>query len=88
MLDVLPHYPVTTINRMASLLGVTFVAARTGIDQLVEAKILVERTGYRRNRIFSAPEVLDILNRPFGEGWDEEEREDDEPLPASPLASP
>jgi hypothetical protein len=46
------------------------VAANTAIDQLVEAGILVERTGYKRNRVFSAPEVLDILNRPFGEGWE------------------
>ena len=39
----------------------------TAIDQLMDAGILQERTGYRRNRIFVAPEVLTIVNRPFGE---------------------
>ncbi|WP_332714401.1 Fic family protein [Pelagibacterium mangrovi] len=76
MLDVLPHYPVTTIGRMASILGVSFNAAKAGIDQLIEANILSERTGYKRNRIFSAPEVLDILNRPFGADWDYEAPDD------------
>jgi Fic family protein len=77
MLAIIPHYPVTTIGRMASLLGVSFVAAKTGIDQLVEARILVERTGYRRNRVFSAPEILEILNRPFGADWDFDDEHDD-----------
>ena len=26
----------------------------------------MERTGYQKNRIFVAPDVLHILNRPFG----------------------
>ncbi len=41
MLDVLPHYPVTTINRMAGILGVSFNAAKAGIDQLMEARVLI-----------------------------------------------
>jgi Fic family protein len=65
-LMILPHYPVITTTRLATVLGVTFRAASLGIDQLVEAGILVERTGYRRNRIFVAPEALSIINRPFG----------------------
>ena len=32
----------------------------------MEARILQERTGYRRNRVFVAPEILTIINRPFG----------------------
>jgi Fic family protein len=65
-LDFLPHYPVITVNRLAALLGVTFRAAAQGIEQLVEAGILAERTGYRRNRVFAADEALRIINRPFG----------------------
>ena len=49
------------------LLDVSFPAAMTAIDQLMEAGILQERTGYRRNRVFLAPGVLTIINRPFGE---------------------
>ena len=65
-LDVLPHYPVLTIGRLAELLGVTFRAASLGIEQLIDAGILVERTGYRRNRMFAAPDALSVVNRPFG----------------------
>lgn len=65
-LDVLPHYPVITITRLAGLLGVSFPAASTAVAQLVDAGILRERTGYSQNRIFAAPEALSVINRPFG----------------------
>jgi hypothetical protein len=55
------------VNRLARLLGTSFPAASNGIEQLIEANVLVERTGYQRNRIFAAPEALLIVNRPFGE---------------------
>src|SRR5260370_2672123 len=66
-LDQLMHYPVLTITRLADLLGVSFTAASQAVDQLIEAGILVERTGYERNRVFAAPEALTVINRPFGE---------------------
>jgi Fic family protein len=66
-LDLLASYPVLTATRLAALLGVSFPAAMTAIDQLMDAGILQERTGYRRNRVFVAPEVLTVLIRPFGE---------------------
>jgi hypothetical protein len=47
-------------------LGVTFKTASVAIDQLGEAGILAERTGYARNRIFAAVEALSIFNRRFG----------------------
>jgi len=66
-LEVLPNYPVMTVARLASSLSVSFRSANTAIEQLVQAGILRERTGYSRNRIFIAPEVFRIINRPFGE---------------------
>lgn len=66
-LDVLPHYPVLTIGRLGTILEVSFPAATQAIEQLVEARILEERTGYARNRVFAAPEALSVINRPFGE---------------------
>lgn len=66
-LDLLPHYPVLTAPRLSRLLTVTPAAARIAVDQLTDAGILTERTGYRTNRIFAASEVLTIINRPFGE---------------------
>lgn len=66
-LALVPSYPVLTANRLALLLNVSFAASMTAIKHLVEAGILQERTGYRRNRIFVAPEILRLINRPFGD---------------------
>nr|WP_294545415.1 hypothetical protein [uncultured Rhodopila sp.] len=66
-LDVLPHYPVVTTRRLGALLEVSAAQAGQALQQLTEAGILVERTGYRRNRLFAAAEALSIINRPFGE---------------------
>jgi len=65
-LPLLPHYPVLTIRRLAQLVEVSIPAATTAIEQLREAGILKERTGYARNRVFAATEALQIINRPFG----------------------
>lgn len=67
-LDLLPHYPVITVNRLAKELDVTFRAADTAVHLLQEVGILTERTGYRRNRLFAATEALAVINRPFGAG--------------------
>lgn len=66
-LYLLPDYPVITVKRLAQLSGVSIPAATTAIENLVEVKILTERTGYSRNRVFVATEVLQIVNRPYGE---------------------
>lgn len=66
-LGVLPHYPVITVKRLASILDLSVPAASQAVEQLAQANILRERTGYARNRIFAAPEALAIINRPFGE---------------------
>ena len=64
-LAVLPHYPVVTVSRLSAVLDVSFHSASQAVGSLVDAGILTERTGYTRNRIFSALEVLSVLNRPF-----------------------
>lgn len=66
-LQLLPHYPVLTIKRLADILDISAPSATQAVEQLMEAGILAERTGYKRNRVFSAPEALSIINRPFGE---------------------
>ena len=65
-LDILPSWPVLTVGRLATLLGVSFQAANDAVERLTQAGLLTERTGYQKNRIFVAKEVLLILNRPFG----------------------
>jgi Fic family protein len=66
-LDVLPHYPVLTIRRLSKLLDISVPAATTAVEQLIEAGILVERTGYARNRVFVTTDALTIVDRAFGE---------------------
>jgi Fic family protein len=66
-LDILPHYPVITVGRLARLLDVSWKQAATATEQLTAAGILEERTGYRRNRLFATREALSVINRPFGE---------------------
>lgn len=65
-LALLPDYPVISARSLGERLQVSAPSAHLAIDQLVEAGILLERTGYSRNRVFAATEVLAILNRPFG----------------------
>jgi Fic family protein len=62
-LDYIVHYPVLTVNRLSRILGVSYPAASKGIEHLAEAGILHERTGYSRNRVYVAREVLGIINR-------------------------
>ncbi len=66
-LDLLIDYPVVTLKRLADKLDVSRPQALAAINQLVEAGVLVERTGNRRNRVFAAEAVLAIVNRPFGD---------------------
>jgi Fic family protein len=66
-LALLPDYPVVTVNRLAALLSVSFAPAAEAVKALCEVGILKERTGYARNRLFAATEVLELVNRPFGE---------------------
>jgi Fic family protein len=51
-----------TVARAAELLGVTYPTAQGQIDQLVAKDILTEVTGRRRNRVYLASPILDILN--------------------------
>ncbi|MCR0984950.1 Fic family protein [Roseomonas populi] len=58
MLDVLPYHPVVTTGLVERELEVSGQAANLAVAALAAAGILVERTGYRRNRVFVCPEAL------------------------------
>lgn len=62
---MLADYPVITAKRLSERLQVSAPSAYGAIEQLVEARIVCERTGYSRNRVFAATKLLAILNRPF-----------------------
>lgn len=63
-LDLLTGYPVITPARLAAQLAISVQAGHAAIKQLVKVDILTERTGFKRNRVFVAREVLRIYNRP------------------------
>lgn len=52
--------PVITVNYASKLARVTFRAAQLNVDKLLDLGILTETTGQRRNRIYTAPDVLQI----------------------------
>lgn len=65
-LEILPDSPVITVARLAELLGVSVPTANNAVTRLMDAGILSEVTGHRRNRLFQARDALRIINRPFG----------------------
>lgn len=65
LIDELFVSPSTTISLAAEKLGVTPAAASGHIKKLVEAGLLREWTGRRRDQVFIAPEILAFMhNRP------------------------
>lgn len=66
LLSLLPSLPILSVKTAAEKLTVTPKAAGDGLSALVAAGIVREVTGYARNRIYVAPEVMRIVSRPFG----------------------
>jgi hypothetical protein len=62
LLDLLLRQPVVTARVVATELGVSPPAAHGALRRLVEAGVLHESTGRRRNRVFRAPVVLGALD--------------------------
>jgi len=62
--DLLIGTPVATVNQVAHYLGIAFPAANRALAQLQEIGIVEPLIGRKRNRVFVAHEVIDLLNRP------------------------
>ncbi|RLA30814.1 MAG: Fic family protein [Gammaproteobacteria bacterium] len=65
-LDLLLKMPLLTIKGLAAELGVSLQAASDGINRLVRAGVVRDRSGHGRRRIYAAEEVISVLARPFG----------------------
>ncbi len=65
LVDLLIERPVVTTVFVAQRLNVTYPTAKDNIAKLVKAGILRETTNTKRNRIYIAEKVLEIINRPF-----------------------
>ena len=61
VVDFIFSRPIFSIRQVSAGLGIPFRATETCIERLVRAGVLREITGYARNRIFQADEVLNAI---------------------------
>ncbi|MFW5876608.1 MAG: Fic family protein [Myxococcota bacterium] len=61
LFEELPRHPIVTIARVTELLDTTKPTAAKAVSILVEAGVLTETTGRRRDRTFSYAAYLDLL---------------------------
>ncbi len=63
LVDELFSFPATTTKTASQTLGVTQRSAQLNINKLVEAGVLEEVTGRKRNRIYAAREIISMVER-------------------------
>lgn len=61
LLERIGEMPVLTVEHAAAQLGRSFEATNNAVARLVEVGALTESTGGRRNRVFEAREVLELV---------------------------
>ena len=61
LVEILPAVPVVTVAGVARMLGRTFPAANTAVDDLVVLGILKPATKGKRNRAFEAHDIIDAF---------------------------
>ncbi len=66
-LSFLLTHPIFTVKDLAASLKVSSPAAHRAVAGLVQAGVVRERTGFGRNRVFAAEEVIELISRPFGD---------------------
>jgi Fic family protein len=62
VLESLYDRPIVTVNEVEKLIGTTYASANNLVARLVEQKILVEMTGYARNRRFRYGPYISLFN--------------------------
>ena len=62
LIDMLPAQPVIDVHTVAVTLEVDKRTAQRGIGRLAKTEVLREVTGYRRNRVWAADELFDVLD--------------------------
>ena len=61
LIDVLFGKPIVSISELAKTWNSSYPTVKRGVDYLVEKGKLREITGQRRNRVFEASEILNII---------------------------
>ncbi len=64
LLDLLAENPFWTINKASERLGVAFTTAQRAIERLEKARVLKRISKVRRDRVYCARAILDILEEP------------------------
>ena len=66
LVDLLAQNPFWTIRGVADRLGVAFTTAQRAVTKLEAVGILAPTSDARRDRVYCAQEILDILEEPAG----------------------
>ena len=61
VLDEIFVNPIISISRLSKKWGVAYNAVKTGVSRLIKIGILTELTEKKRNKLFFAPKLLDLL---------------------------
>jgi Fic family protein len=64
LLDLLAANPFVTVKHAAAKLEVAFTTAQRGIEKLAKLKIVTEVSEAKRDRVYCAKAILDILEEP------------------------
>ncbi|MBC7271497.1 Fic family protein [Streptomyces albogriseolus] len=62
LMEQLPGVPIVTARATQSLLGISFVAASSALDELAQAGIVQVKEVERGTRAFLATDILDLIN--------------------------
>ena len=64
IIDLLAENPFCTVTGIAKRLRIAFTTAQRAIDRLESAGVVVRASGAKRNRVYCARAILDILEEP------------------------
>jgi Fic family protein len=64
VVDLLGENPYWTLPGVAQRLGVAYTTAQRAVQRLEEAKILTPLTDAKRNRVYCARDILEVLEEP------------------------
>jgi len=64
LVDMLAANPFLTVKKASQKLGVAFTTVQRGVDKLLKLSIIRETSKARRDRVFCAKAILDILEEP------------------------
>lgn len=74
VIDLLGANPYWTLPGIAQRLGVAYTTAQRAVQRLEEAGILTPLTDAKRNRVYCARDILDVLEEPVSLGWQGDQR--------------